>query len=353
MNIKDSIKRHEKLYYLIYCFSKVNSERFRNRVLTIRTNPYSLVFDHYGSENADKVFYEILVGDETKGFCSAIRDTLYYLMYADAMNFVPYIHFADNIPYHEDHLVNGKSDVFEYYFEQPSDIDFDELKKSAKVVHAESVHLQGNFALHGLKQPKEYYSSEAEAIEICGEMYKKYIRLNKIVYDRLEKDMRKLFPAGCKRVLGVHYRGTDFKVGYNGHPVVIKFQHHIEEAKKLMSAEQFDYVFLATEDGDVISEFKRQFGDKLLLYPDVIRGTGETNAYNMVSDRENHHYLLGYEVLRDVYTLSRCNSFVTSMSGVGITSQIIKESYGEKYDKVIMLNAGINKNSKVLQKNKY
>lgn len=355
MGFKDFLKKNEKLYYISYCLSKVNSNRFRNRVLTIRTNPYSVLFDNYGRENPNKSFYDIVVGDETKGFCSAIRDTLYYLLYADALGFVPHIRYTDNIPYHEDHPVNGSENVFEYYFRQPSGITTDELMHSAKVFHAESIHLKGAFQLYGLTQPVQYYSNDQKAIDICSKMYGKFIRLNDDVEKQLTVDMSNLMSdvSSGKKIVGVHYRGTDFKVGYNGHPIAVAFQRHIDETTNLLKSGNYDYVFLATEDGDVISEFQKVFGESLLLYKDVVRGTGETNAYNVRSERANHHYLLGYEVLRDVYTLAVCDAFVSSMSGVGITAQIVKKAKDENFEEVVMLDAGINKSNKILQKNKY
>lgn len=322
MSIKDILKKSEKLYYIMYCLSKINSAQFRNRVLTIRTNPYCILFEHYGNENIDKVFYDILVGDETKGFCSAVRDTLYFMLYADALGFVPYVRFTDNIPYHEDHTVNGANNVFEYYFKQPARISYEELMQSCKVAKAENLHRDGVFPLLGIQKPISYYSDNSEVIDMCAEMYRKYFVLNDLVQEQLNKDMESIVKPG---LIGVHYRGTDFKVGYNGHPVAVQYERHIQETEKLLNTGNYSGVFLATEDGDVVDIFKEKFGNILYMYNDVIRGTGETNAYNMKSQRINHHYLLGYEVMRDYYTLAACDVFITSMSGVGITTQIVKK----------------------------
>lgn len=206
------------------------------------------------------------------------------------------------------------------------------------------------FRLYGQEQPAAYYSDDNTSIHLCAKVFRRYFVLNGVVSTKLKKDQK---PFLGLRLIGVHYRGTDFKIGYHGHPVAVQHQRHIEETKKILSTGAYDGMFLATEDGDVIKEFEEEFGDKLFLYKDVVRGTGETNAYNMRSERKNHHYLLGYEVLRDVYTLSLCDAFVTSMSGVGITTQIVKASKGEEFDPVVMLDNGINKNKKQLQKNKY
>ena len=43
-------------------------------------------------------------------------------------------------------------------------------------------------------------------------------------------------------------------------------------------------------------------------------------------NRENHHYLLGLEIIRDVYTLAACRGFVCGMSYVGFMVQIIKRA---------------------------
>lgn len=350
MGVKNILMKNKKLYYLVYCVSKINSNRFRERVLTIRTNPYCVLFNHYGNKNMDKVFYDILVGDETKGFCSAVRDTLYLLLYADAMGFIPYVRFTDNVPYHEDHMVNGADNVFEYYFRQPAGISYKELLQSSKVAIADLLHRDGVFPLYAIGQPKDFYSDDPEVIALCAEVYKKYFVLNREVQQKLDLDMSKIIKS---RMIGVHYRGTDFKVGYNGHPVAVQYEKHIAETKKLLDSGKYSSVFLATEDGDVIDKFRESFGDKLFLYDDVVRGTGETNAYNMENERENHHYLLGYEVMRDYYTLAACDAFVTSMSGVGITTQIVRKSQGHEFEKVVMLNEGLNVSNKVLQKNKY
>ena len=350
MDIKNILKKNEKLYYIIYCLYKVNSKKFRKKVLDISTNPYGLEFKHFGKKNPENIYYLIEVGDETKGFCSAIRDTLYYLMYAEALHFVPHIKYTDNMPYYENEGIDGKKNIFEYYFVQPSELSYEELCHCSKVAIAESVHLKGIFNLNDLNTPDSYYSDDEAIIDKCSKLFRKYFVLNEKTSNMLEKDMSIISPS---ELIGVHYRGTDFKVGYNGHPTAVAYEKHILETEKLLKTGMYKGVFLATEDGDIIDTFKEKFGKKLFLYEDVVRGTGMTNAYNMHNERKNHKYLLGYEVLRDVYTLAHCKAFVSSMSGVGITSQILKKALYEEFSEIHVLSAGINVSKKILQKNKY
>lgn len=355
MSFKQSLKRlintSGKLYYLLYCIDNIKSEKFRSKVLKIKTNPYQVEFAHNGNDFTGKIIYKITVGDETKGFCSAIRDTIYYLMYADSLGMYPYIEYTQNMPYQENHPINGGTNSFSYFFLQPCPEAEDIISTASVVVLNESIHSEGVFSLRGIEEPQNYYVNSERHIEVCAQIFAKYLKLKDAVRNQLDSEVQEILSSGS--VLGVHYRGTDFKVGYDGHPVAVFYQQHIEEAKRRMKEKSYDKVFLATEDGDVIEAFEKEFGEKLVMYVDVVRGTGETNAYNMKSDRPNHKYLLAYEVLRDVYTLAQCDDLITSMSGVGITTQIMKKSGKKEFGFVKVLEAGINKSNKVLQKNKY
>ena len=52
--------------------------------------------------------------------------------------------------------------------------------------------------------------------------------------------------------------------------------------------------------------------------------------------------LLGYEVLRDMYTLASCDGLVAGLSQVSYAARICKRSRNEKYDIEMILNKGIN-----------
>lgn len=346
-HLKKLLKKNEKIFYLAYCIDNMKSSKFRKKVLEIKTNPYKFSFDHNGLNYNHEMIYIIVVGDETKGFCSAIRDTLYYLMYADSLGMKPYIEYTHNMPYQENEIINGGTNSFEYFYKQPCGLTQEILTEAMAVIPCESVHTEGVFRLRGIEEPKGYYSNQEKHIDICACIYKDYMHLKNEIEEQFSQEIKQIIQG---KVIGVHYRGTDFKVGYNGHPVAVQYQRHIEKVEELLATGNYDRIFLATEDGDVIQEFQNKFGNKLTMYSDVVRGTGETNAYNMNVIRKNHHYRLAYEVLRDVYTLASCDAFVSSVSGVGIMSQIIKKSKGTSFETIKMLDAGINKTNKVLQK---
>ena len=86
----------------------------------------------------------------------------------------------------------------------------------------------------------------------------------------------------------------------------------------------------------MLDQFKAAFGDKLIYYDDVIRSTGTVMNCFIEKEKENHHYLLGLEIIRDVYTLAACNGFVCGMSYVQFYCPGFKESkWAEIYKFII------------------
>ena len=60
--------------------------------------------------------------------------------------------------------------------------------------------------------------------------------------------------------------------------------------------------------------------------------------------------LMGYEVLRDMYALAACDGLVAGLSQVVNCARIVKESSGEEYDTLCIINNGINISGKQFTK---
>ena len=58
----------------------------------------------------------------------------------------------------------------------------------------------------------------------------------------------------------------------------------------------------------------------------------------------------GYEVLRDMYALAFCDGLVAGLSQVVNCARIVKESSGEEYDTLCIINNGINISGKQFTK---
>lgn len=310
---------------------------FQTSVISLEKKDYlHMTPIRYGPENKNRVIYIIHSCSSTYGFFAAYRATLLALLYADVCNMVPVIEYGTDFPY-SDPMYSQKynKDPFEYYFKQPCSVSRKSAYNSAQVVHSHPMHiyfmelmLNGTYGTYDAKE-KFYYEA--------AKMQKKYIHLNDKTQKNLKNGINSII--GGDRVLGVHARGSDFKRKYNIHPVYITTEEYFKTISEELAKEKWDKIFLATDDLKRLESFKKEFGDKLLFYPDVKRTSGQISVAFGKSQRNYHQYRLGLEVLRDVYTLSSCRGFIAGISQVSICTRIIN-SCGTPFEFLHVIDKG-------------
>lgn len=308
-------------------------------------NGMRLVCSSYGGANKDKNIYHICFGKAGNGFFAQFRFTLKYLLYADRFGFVPVIEWSDELPYAEDYMVNGTNNVFEYYFEQPSEISVEEMHRSYNVFEAEEIHITDFFLKKEMLHGENGYEMSEDYMDELAKIMKKYIRLNAKTQRYIKTSIADLL--GRKKTIGVHYRGSDYKNNYNEHPTASNLMDYIVAVKEVVELGEYEQIFVATDDEEALNGFVKEFGDKLAFYADVARTKGNTSVAFSESEREKHHYLLGLEVLRDMYTLAMCDGLVAGLSQVSNCARIAKKSNDQAYKDVRILNSGINHNGNV------
>lgn len=331
------LDRHSKIHYIGKCIRHFNDETFIDRVLLADENPYEIEFVELGDNNPDKLIQVIPNIYYLDGFCAEFRNTLKLLAYADRYGFIPYVLYDKNYIYKEDTLIFGTDNPFEYYFNQTCDLTYDSVMHSANVVFAEKKHTK----LVDLKCGIMPYSYEMnqDNINWLGEIYKKYIQINSFSMKKITMDYENLL-GGSIKVLGVHHRGTDYKKAYKYHPKYVTVEEKIAEVESI--EEDYDRIFLATDDREAGELFRKRFRSKVCFYEDVYRGEGSVSVAFSLDGRENHKYLLGLEVLRDVYTLSLCEGLIAGISQVAYCAQIMKKGMGGEFSYFKIIDKGIN-----------
>ena len=279
-------------------------------------------------------------GDQVGFFCEVIF-TLLRMKFADERGFIPYIDWKKGHLYYEEGGMRGVENVYDYYFKQPSGATSLESLRFVTDATDEQMHmLQHRYDHHGYHYTDEY-------IDVLADMAAKYLVFNEETEGYLKDAVSKTI-AG-KKTLGVHFRGTDYRRSYNNHPVFVTVEDEIEKIKAIASSGGYERIFLATDEAAAIEKFREVFGDKLVYYEDVYRageGDDESVAYSK-SSRENHHYLLGLEALRDQYTLSACDGMVCGLSNLSITARLFKRGiFKEEYKDLVILDKGTNQNNK-------
>lgn len=322
--------------YFRFCFQKRNDVRFKKIIRSIGDAPELVDLKHYGEKNSEKPIYHILPGASGSGFFADFNRLLAYLYYADYFGLQPVIEFDPGFMYAEKEPVNGTTNPFEYYFEQPSRISLDDVYSSRCVIQSR----KENAALAGRLNSSGYgYDFSDEYIKEMGRIVREYITLNSKTQEYFSL---KTVLTDSKKYLGVHVRGTDFKRNYKGHPVSIPVEDYVSATKDLMKEGAYDFVFLATDDENALDTFKKTFGDRLCFNRDITRSAEDETVMRSQSDRENHHYKLGLEVLSDAYTLGRCDGLVAGVSQVSTAARFWKAADKEKYEDLRILFEGIN-----------
>lgn len=323
MNLMDLLRKSEKLVYWNRCRIHRNDPKFRRMVLEGYQNPDFLEIETLGREYEGKTIYLIEERGAGVGFFAEFGVTLIHLYFAYERGFVPYVRWGENYLYYEPGGVEGGKNAFLYFFEPVSEVV--DIRHACHVVKSQESHY---VQVKDQFDAVSYDVSDAY-IDAMARMVKNYIHYNKTTRQYLEREYHTLLGDG--KVLGVHFRGTDFRKGYNNHPVPVRIEQEIDRVKILLGKSGYDRIFLATDEEAAVERFREAFGDKVCVYEDTFRdrGTDESIAFSE-GDRDRHHYYLAREVVRDQYTLTRCDGLVCGYSNVTFIARVMRRAWFER-----------------------
>lgn len=322
----DKVKNNEVLYYVGKVISRGSDKWFRSKVLEIDQKNNAVVLRHFGNENAGAAIYLIQYDKEKSGFFAVLNHFCRYYEFADQFGLLPVCSIAKNWLF-----ASGKNEnPFLDYFEQPCNISLESAQKSKCVIYSDYKHVGG-----------EIYNYSDEYVYRIADIVKKYVRFKKEILNEVQTDYDNLKLKG--RVLGIHVRGSDFKKNFNKHPTAVGVEEYIEKAKAY--CDEFDCVFLATDDLEYLNRFKAEkaFQGKLFYY-DCLRSDKDVSPSFLESSRKNNQFYLAYEVIRDMLTLSKCTAFIGGKSFVSMFARVFNLAQETKYQKCVILDKGLNKN---------
>ena len=237
--------------------------------------------------------------------------------------------------YEEPIPVNGSKNVFEYYFDPVSDLSMKSALNSQCVVKI----LNPNMDMVLFDYKCEWFDMSDDYIKEMGRLCRKYIRFNQITRKAIADDMNKVHREG--KTLGIHFRGTDYVIGATGHPYALSVEDYYEFIDEALCQYDFQYIFLATDDKTALKKMQERYRD-IICYSDVFRGDGKISvAFAEGNDTELPNYRRGYEVLRDVATLSQCDGLIAGQSQVSTGARIFNASRKKQYEYCRILSKGI------------
>lgn len=350
--IYNLIKSNPKLYVIAKSMKDINNPELYMLLrghYDYRAQATAITVRHLGELNQDKIIYYCVAGDDviaTGGFCALLRESLLSIGFAGEMGMTPVIKWGEHTHYYDQGMDKVTKNVFEYYFKPVSNVPCQEVMCSQNVVYLmriDSAYVMKRYNIPITKTST--YQPNEEEIALLGKLYQKYIHLNEETKLYLEEEISK--HRGDVRMLGVHIRGTDYKQGFCMHPVLVNPREHLEKAKELLEKGEYDKVFLATDDLNALKLFQNALSStQLVYYDDVLRTEGSIGPHSVESTRALHHYKLGLEVIRDVYTLATCDGLIAGLSQVSFAARYINFALDRHFDDLVILDHGVNASGK-------
>lgn len=336
--LSERLKKNTTLHFFVKALKHINDKEYLEFFINRENEPLLLEFESRGSSCRGDSIYLIEEVGAGYGFFAEFHTMLQKLIFAECFHLKPYVRWGKNFLYYEEEMAEVPN-AYEYMFEVING-DLSDKIETADLLTVSKMGQAGWVE----ERYQRGYDLSAEYLEKAAEVYRRYIRLNSQISHRIQNEISKVLCS--KKTLGVHYRGTDFKMNYDNHPVCVTLAQELEVIKKAMEEEGFEQIFLATDDKEAIDVFRNEWKDKVVFYTDVVRGDTTTSVAFSESARKEHHYLLAYEVLRDMLTLAACDGLVAGVSQVSICARIAKESTGEKYQFQQIIDNGKNYNQR-------
>lgn len=306
---RDRIIMLEELMTYTFCFSNVQ---------------------HFGNENPDKKYF-VIDGNFTIEGIFGIQDKAFAMAkYVKSKGYIPLFYIVNSTEnIYSDFLGD---DIWGKFMNQADGHSIDEMR------NAKNVCIGPNSNCLSIMR---YMINEATdpnvTIDWPDGLYNKDVENYIAEHGKIMTEP--------KETLGVLIRGTDYqKTKMPGHAIHATTAQMIEKIHEVEKTHPYKYIYLATEDEEVLAEMKREFGERL-IYTDQERFTIEegellVNHHNKQAKERGKGFRLGAEYLCTLRLLSQCESLVAS-GGCGGVGEAIKENKG-KYRMTYVFDLGKN-----------
>lgn len=338
MSLKEKIKslNNPVVDSLIFAKRFLLDKKFADSVKNYDNKFSVLEFNELGSLNKDKNVYIIRLDNPIYGFFACWKEGLIGLAFAERYGLTPVIDWSEKNPYYEKNGIEGKFNPFEYFYEPVSEVSVEDAYKSYNTVfygrRTRGCHLN---AMH--------YDDQVD-YDFYAQIAKKYYKVRPQIKEKIDAEIKNLI--GDKKTLAVQIRGVEWG-NVQGHPIPPSLENYVQRIDKAIEQCGFEQIFLATDAEETVEFISDKYLGKVVVYSDVARapkGSKTLAIFDSSLKRENNNFLLGYEVLRDMLTLTSCQGFIASYSNISLAVKITKLSLEEKFEFVEVIDAKICKN---------
>ena len=279
-----------------------------------------------------KIYYIIRRIDTNVGLFSNYIVFAGHIKYALQNGWLPVIDMK-NYPnvYLEPQQV-GKINAWEYYFCQPLGITLDEAYNGDNVI------LSNDLPPDRPHDGMDFFNNINNILMEWRMLVKLgLLKVQPTIYQEFLHLYNLLF-AKEDRVLGVLMRGTDYvALKPPSHPIPPPVDVAMKTVQEMKDKWNCNKIFLATEDQNIVSDFKERFGNTCItINKPYIKYDGQTYIPLYHIKRKNDFFLSGKEYLMQMLILSKCNCFVTARCSGSVGVMMM----AEKFDNTLAFDFG-------------
>lgn len=293
----------------------------------------------FGDLNPEITFYVIrpYYYLETNELCPTIANLLYHyyrvlhsIAYALNKGYVPVVDWKNygRLPHMEEGQVNGTSNGWEYYWNQPGGYSLEEAYQSKNVIlstrNSQSYQFMPTIAIYSP------FTRYVNSLAKCCPQYDRFITFNEITQNYIDSWGKKLFKEN-ERILGVSVRGVAYGVKkIPGHPVQPNINELVTFLNEKLEEWSIDKIYFTCEASWMVDEMINIYGDKLIVLPRKRYDKAPTAEDNPLYE-PGVRYQTNLDYLTEMYLLSKCTSLVAGMSS-GVRNAVIWNN--QKYEHI-------------------
>ena len=324
---ENKLRNNKKAVYWWRCFKNRNSKEYKRFVFHDTHKLFFEAKEVDGIGEDKNIYYYIKMANCSSGFFAIYRWMLNALYVADRFNMIPCFDIRHTF------YTSGEEEFFNKYFVLKEGVD--SIDDKSNVFFYVAGHLAWFDDAHGLsKELPCGYDVDDKYISDLAILKNKYLDFNNDIKVKINKEINDLISKD--KTVGVHYRGTDYKAGFKGHPIALMPSDYFEYIDNLLN-KGCTKVFVATDDKTALDEFIDKYGDKVVYYQDTNRSNDGKSVHEFSNEDP---FLKGYDVLRDMLTLASCDSLICGKSQVSIGARIERCAKGLAYDFFKLIDKG-------------
>ena len=277
-----------------------NSKKLRKSIFDNNELFYNL--KSFGKKNPKKIFY-VIQRSPGGGMFSNLNYVIHHLLISEKFGFIPIVDMSNYYTfYNEKRPIKGINNAWEYYFEPVSKYSLDEIYKSKNVIISD-----------GKTRGNTFFDSFQNLNLEHKKIFNKYIKIKKNLIIEKDKFYKKNFKN--QKILGVHFRGTDYK-NRERHPLPATKRQIMTIIDDLNHKYKYDKIFLVTEEKKYLNSLKNRY-DNLIHFSSIF-----TNKKQIFFEKftKNIRYKIGKENIIDMLLLGSVDHIT------GIDSNLISAS---------------------------